>query len=351
MRPDASTAPASLRTGGILTTIGRTPLVPLQRLFDDAPFHLYAKLEAFNPAGSIKDRAALNVLVRAIERDEIGPGTTVVESSSGNMGIGLAQVCAYFGLRFICVVDAKTTRQNLALLHAYGAEVDLITEPDPDTGEFLEARLRRVQALRVTTPGAFWPNQYANLDNAHAHLATMREIVEVLGRVDYVFCAVSTCGTLRGCSEYMRTHLLRTQMWAVDAVGSVIFEHTPHPRLLPGHGASRRPELLRRELVSRYTLATDLDCIRGCRRLLRREAILAGASSGAIVAAIEQRQHEIEKGAVCVAILPDRGERYLDTVFCDAWVRRHFADWAPEETVSLSSTLDLEAGAAARLAV
>lgn len=351
MRPDTSTVATSLRTGGILSTIGRTPLVPLERLFDDAHFHLYAKLEAFNPAGSIKDRAALNVLARAIDRNEIGPGTTVVESSSGNMGIGLAQACAYFGLRFICVVDAKTTSQNLALLHAYGAEVEIITEPDPETGEFLEARLRRVQELRGAIPGVFWPNQYANIDNAHAHLATMREIADALGRVDYVLCAVSTCGTLRGCSEYMLTHRLQTQIWAVDAAGSVIFEHAPHKRLLPGHGASRTPELLRRELVNLYTLATDLDCIRGCRRLLRREAILAGASSGAIISAIEKRQREIERGAVCVAILPDRGERYLDTVFCDAWVRRHFAEWTPEANVSLSFTPMFGEATAARSAV
>jgi len=319
------------RAGGILTTIGRTPLVPLERYFDDPRFQLYAKLESFNPGGSIKDRPALHVLLRALERHEVKPGATVIESSSGNMGIGLAQVCRYFGLRFICVVDPKTTSQNIAMLNAYGAQLEIVTAPDPHTGEFLDARLTRVQELLAATPGAFWPNQYANLDNAYAHRTTMREIVDALGRVDYVFCAASTCGTLRGCAEYVREHRLPTRVSAVDAAGSVIFEHVPHKRLLPGHGASRHPELLRRDLVHSYTLITDLECIDGCRRLLQREAILAGASSGAILSAIEKRFCEIEPGSVCVAILADRGDRYLDTVYDDAWVMHHFAGWRPAD--------------------
>jgi 2,3-diaminopropionate biosynthesis protein SbnA len=313
--------------GGILATIGRTPLVALDRFFDNPHFRLYAKLESFNPGGSIKDRAALNVLLRAIERRDVHPGSTIIESSSGNMGIGLAQVCRYFGLRFVCVIDAKTTAQNAALLRAYGAELEVIREPDPRTGEFLDSRLARVRELLATTPGAFWPNQYANPDNAAVHRMTMREIIEALVHVDYLFCAVSTCGTLRGCAEYVRERGLQTHVSAVDAAGSVIFEHVPRTRLLPGHGASRHPELLRRDLVDSYTLTTDIECIASCRRLLEREAILAGASSGAILAAIEKRYADIAPGAICVAILPDRGERYLDTVYNDAWVSEHFAEW------------------------
>jgi 2,3-diaminopropionate biosynthesis protein SbnA len=319
------------RAGGILTTIGRTPVVPLERYFDEQRFQLYAKLESFNPGGSIKDRPALNVLLRAFERHEIEPGGTIIESSSGNMGIGLAQACRYFGLRFICVVDAKTTSQNIAMLKAYGARLEIVTAADPHTGEFLEARLARVRELLATIPGAFWPNQYANPDNAYAHRTTMSEIVDALGHVDYVFCAASTCGTLRGCAEYVRERRLPTRISAVDAAGSVIFEHVAHKRLLPGHGASRHPELLRRDLVDSYTLISDLECVRSCRRLLHREAILAGASSGATLSAIEKRCREIEPGSICVAILADRGERYLDTVYNDAWVIRHFAEWRPAD--------------------
>src|SRR5262245_46778193 len=130
---------------GILSTIGNTPLVRLKRVFKDLQFQLFAKLEGFNPGGSAKDRPALNILEEAMEAGAIGPGTVIVESSSGNLGIGLAQVCRYLGLRFICVVDPKTTNQNIRILKSYGAEIDLVSEPDPKTGEFLHSRIDRVR--------------------------------------------------------------------------------------------------------------------------------------------------------------------------------------------------------------
>ena len=134
-------------TENILSTIGQTPLVRLTRVLGDCPFRLFAKLEGFNPGGSAKDRPALQILQEAMERGALKPGTVVIESSSGNLGIGLAQACRYFGLRFICVVDPKTTPQNIRILKAYGAEIDLVAEPDPVTGEFLQARIKRVQSL------------------------------------------------------------------------------------------------------------------------------------------------------------------------------------------------------------
>src|SRR5215217_4925553 len=126
---------------GILSVIGNTPLVKLDKIFVKPRFELFAKLEMLNPGGSMKDRPATNVIRHGIESGSIRPGAVVIESSSGNMGVGLAQTCAYFGLRFICVVDPKTTLQNIRLLEAYGAEVDLVTERDPVTGEFLQARI------------------------------------------------------------------------------------------------------------------------------------------------------------------------------------------------------------------
>src|ERR1044071_5123003 len=131
----------------ILSTIGNTPLVRLSRAIEGAHFSLYAKLESFNPGGSIKDRTAYSMIRGALAERRLRPGATVIESSSGNMGIGLALACATFGLRFVCVVDPRTTRQNMEILRAYGARVDLVAEPDPVTGEFLQARLDRVQEL------------------------------------------------------------------------------------------------------------------------------------------------------------------------------------------------------------
>ena len=312
---------------GILSAIGNTPLIELTRFFSDMEFRLYAKMESLNPGGSMKDRPALEILTDGLRSGSLSPGAVVIESSSGNMGIGLAQACSYLGLKFICVVDPKTTPQNILLLEAYGAQVDKITEPDPTTGEYLQARLNRVRDLLESTSNGFWPNQYANERNAFAHHKTMHEIVTALGgTVDFIFCATSTCGTLRGCAEYVRERGLPTKVIAVDAVGSVIFGGERRKRLVPGHGAAVRPGLYQEGLADQCVHVTDLECITGCRRLARLEAILAGGSSGAVLMAIDHMRPVLPKGAVCVAILPDRGERYLDTIYSNQWVEENFGD-------------------------
>jgi cysteine synthase A len=309
---------------GILGTIGDTPLVRLRRYFPANRFQLYAKLEALNPGGSIKDRPAIWILEHAMRTGALRPGAVVIESSSGNMGIGLAQACRYHGLRFICVIDPKTTELNLKVLRAYGAEIDLVLEPDRESGEFLPARLRRVQELLDQIAGSFWPNQYANTRNSDAHYHTMHEVATALGgKVDFLFLPTSTCGTLRGCSEYIRQNGLRTRVVAVDAFGSLIFSDVQAKRMIPGLGAGLRPPLCETSLVDDCVHVTDRDCVAGCRRLMEREAIFAGGSSGGVLSAVESFGERIPDGAVVVAILPDRGERYLDTIFSDEWIREH----------------------------
>jgi len=326
---------------GVLSAIGHTPLVSLRKIFKGSRFRLFAKLEGLNPGGSMKDRAAARIFRRAIETGDIQSDTVVIESSSGNMGIGLAQICAYLGLRFICVVDRKTTAQNVRLLEAYGTEVNLVTDPDPVTGEYLQARLNRVRSLCGSIRNSFWPNQYANVYNAAAHHETMREIETAMkGGVDFLFCAVSTCGTLRGCAEYVRHHKLATEIIAVDAIGSVIFGGPSGKRLIPGHGAAVVPALLQPGLAQRCVHVSDLDCVMGCRRLAREEAILAGGSSGGVIAAVEQVKSTLPSGANCVVILADRGERYLDTIYSDSWVEEHFGAVANlrEEEIAMAHT-------------
>jgi N-(2-amino-2-carboxyethyl)-L-glutamate synthase len=307
--------------------------VKLDRYLGEAAFTLFAKLESFNPGGSAKDRPAVAILESGRLLSVIGPDTVVIESSSGNMGIGLAQACRYYDLRFICVVDPKASQQNLRILRAYRVEVECITEPDPVSGEWLPARLNRVRQLLGEIPGSFWPNQYANAANAESHYrTTMRELVTQLdGNVDFVFIATSTCGTIRGCGEYVRDHHLSTRVIGVDAVGSRIFvDLNPGPgdRLIPGLGSGICPQLCDPRLIDRVVHVTDADCILGCRRLVHREAILAGGSSGGVLAAVDKLRDWIPAGSTCVAILPDRGERYLDTVYDDGWVARQFGSLA-----------------------
>ncbi len=314
---------------GVLSAIGSTPAIHLKKISAGWRVNVFGKMEALNPGGSMKDRPALAIIQDGIKTGAIGPNTTIIESSSGNMGIGLAQVCRYLGLKFICVVDAKTCSVNMRLLRAYGAEVVVVREPDPVTHEFLPTRLKRVRQLLDEIHGSFWPNQYANQNNPAAHYqTTIQEIVRDLdGEFDYLFCPVSTCGTLRGCSDYLRKVGHWAKIVAVDALGSRIFtEKYSHKRLLPGLGAAVRPPLCNDAQVDEVVYVTDLDCVVGCRKLVQHEAILAGASSGGVISAIEKLSSRIPVGSICVGILPDRGERYLDQVYNDEWVKEHFGD-------------------------
>ncbi|WP_328718517.1 2,3-diaminopropionate biosynthesis protein SbnA [Streptomyces sp. NBC_00247] len=309
--------------------MGETPLVELERLIPGFSSRVYAKTEWFNPGGSIKDRSALSMLLDRIRSGQLVPGSsTVVESSSGNLAIGIAQLCRYFGLSFVCVVDARTTAQNIAILRAYGADVRIVSEPDPETGELLPQRLKLVARLLTEIPGAYCPDQYSNPLNPRAHLATMAEIDEALdGEVDYLVLSVGTSGTLGGCAEYVRSRGLRTKIVAVDAIGSVLFDSAcACGRIIPGHGSSVRPAVLDREDAHRVVHVGDLDCVVGCRRLVQREAVLAGGSSGAVVSALERIAPEIPAGSTCVLILPDGGDRYLETIYDDDWVRGQFGD-------------------------
>lgn len=308
-------------SGGITDTIGGTPLIRMDRLFREEPFTVYGKLEWMNPGGSAKDRPALFMLREAIRRGDITEESVIVESSSGNLAISLAQLCGYMGLRFICVVDTRTTEQHKKIILALGGEIDLVTEPDPVSGEFLPARLRRVQELVRSIPHAYWTNQYANPDNALAHNnTTMKEIADQIGPIDYLFCGVSSCGTLRGCADYIREQGWPTRIIGVDAAGSVIFGGDKGERKFPGLGSGITPGLYRRDLADEVVYVSDRDCVSGCRELVNAEAVLAGASSGGVVAAIWHTRASIPEDSVCVCILPDRGERYLDTVFNEEWV-------------------------------
>jgi N-(2-amino-2-carboxyethyl)-L-glutamate synthase len=325
----ASIAPHTFATprtpvDGILAAIGDTPLVALRRYLPRPDVDVWAKLEAANPGGSAKDRPAARMLQDALELGLVDSGTTVIESSSGNMGLGLAQACRYHGLRLICVVDARAHAAGVRAMRALGAEVRCVTRPDPGTGDLLVARLRLVEQLLAEIPNSFWPDQYANESNPAAHAAgTMREIDEALaGRLDYLFVATSTTGTLRGCADYLREHGRGTRIVAVDSTGSALFGGARGVRRLPGFGAGVETPLSALADFDELVRVTDLDCVVGCRRLAEREAILAGASSGGVAFALESVAAELAPGSRCAAIFPDGGAGYLETVYDDGWVTR-----------------------------
>jgi cysteine synthase A len=307
---------------GILGAIGDTPLVALHRYLLRPDVAVWAKLEASNPGGSAKDRPAARMLQDALEDGLIDLGTTIVESTSGNTGVGLAQACRYYGMRLICVVDARAHEMNVRAMRALGADVRVVTQPDRATGDLLVARLDLVGRLLAEIPDSFWPDQYANESNPAAHASgTMREIDEALdGRLDYVFVATSTTGTLRGCRDYLREHGRGTRVVAVDSTGSALFGGRRGTRRLPGFGAGVETNLSAAADFDELVRVSDLDCVVGCRRLAEREAILAGASSGGVAFAVEALAAQMEQGSRCVAIFADGGSGYLETVYDDAWV-------------------------------
>ena len=307
----------------VLDAIGDTPLIELTGFLECAASRLYLKLEAANPGGSAKDRPALAMVERAIHAGQITRDTVLVESTSGNTGIGLAQACRYFGLRCILVIDERARPDNVAIMRALGAEVDVIDTPADPSIDLLTARLARVAELTANNADAYWPDQYSNLANPRSHArGTMAEIdVALRGDVDVVFVAVSSTGTFGGCLDHIHARGLPTRVVAVDALGSVLFGGTRAPRLIPGLGAGRLPTLARGRRVDRLVRVTDLDCVVGCRRVAHSDALLVGGSAGGVLHAARQMQEELA-GLTSVVIAADSGHRYLDTVFDDAWVEQ-----------------------------
>lgn len=302
--------------------IGSTPLIYLNRLFGDSAVKVLAKLEYMNPGGSIKDRPAHFIIEKGIQSGLIQPGKThLLESTSGNLGIAIAMVARIYGLEFTCVVDPKITTTNLKILRQLGANVEMVQQAD-DQGGYLKTRIAKVQALLHTIPHSFWLNQYANPLNWQAHYyGTGDEIVRQLDQpVDYLVAAVSTTGSILGCSRCLREAFPAMQVIAVDAVGSVIFGGAPASRELPGIGSSRVPEILQRDEVDRVVYVSDAESAQGCRQLLRQEGMLAGGSSGSVIAAIQKLLPQMSASSRVLTIFPDRGDRYLDTVYDDQWV-------------------------------
>lgn len=299
--------------------IGQTPLVGLRH----PQVNLHCKLEYYNLSGSIKDRVAFYALEKAIERGSVTAGTTIIESSSGNLASSLAQICHALGLSFIPVVDPNINKPYLQLLNNYCSTVEMVTERD-DTGGFLKSRLKRVEELRNSRPDIYWINQYGNNDCADAHYyGTGAELVDQVPRLDYAFIGVSTGGTLAGVSRKIKEVSPLTKVIAVDVEGSVIFGTAPKKRFIPGLGSSIVPPLIASCLVDQVIHVSEHDSIMGCHELTK-QGIFGGGSSGTVYFAINRYfQTNPPVGMPTVAFLcPDRGTAYLDTVYSEEWVKK-----------------------------
>lgn len=298
-----------------------SPTVKLQHLFEFSGIEVFAKLDLLQLSGSTKERTAHSLIESLLNSGKLAPGGMIVESTSGNLGMALARQSAVRGLRFVAVVDENANRSALEIMNAYGAVIEVVSTPAD--GNKLAARRQRVQQLLSDNPGAVTTNQYGSPANPGAHFtSTMPEFMEAVnGDLDMLFVATSTTGTLVGCQQYLRRHHQKTKLVAVDAVGSVLFDGESGLRRFPGLGAGILPELALQADPDVVCRIEEIEMVRGCRKLATREGILAGASTGAIVAAMEEQTPHLKAGSRIGFLVHDSGVPYLNTVYNDQWVR------------------------------
>ncbi|WP_340688003.1 2,3-diaminopropionate biosynthesis protein SbnA [Amycolatopsis coloradensis] len=282
---------------------------------------LFLKCEGFNFAGSIKLKAATE-MVAAAERDGVLiPGSILVESSSGNLGVALSMIAASKGYRFLCVTDSRCNLSTRRLMEALGSQVHVITEPDA-AGGFLGARIDHVRALCASDDRYVWLNQYANPGNWEAHYRrTAPAIAAAFPQLDVLFVGAGTTGTLMGCARYFCEWHRPVRVVAVDSAGSVTFGGPPGRRMIPGLGTSVRPPLLDESYVDDVVRVEEADTVRACHRLAGSGFLFGGSTGTVVSGAMDWLARRDARELTAVAIAPDLGERYLDTVYQTNWLR------------------------------
>jgi 2,3-diaminopropionate biosynthesis protein SbnA len=310
--------------------------VDLRSIFGQS---LYLKCEGFNFAGSIKLKAA-SEMIEAAERDGIlTPGSILIESSSGNLGVAISMIAASKGYQFLCVTDSRCNLSTRRLMEALGSRVHIISEPDA-VGGFLGARIDYVRAMCASDDRYVWLNQYTNPGNWQAHYRTTApEIARQFPLLDVLFVGAGTTGTLMGCARFFKEWHRPVRIVAVDSVGSVTFGGAPGRRMIPGLGTSVRPPLLDESYVDEVVLVEEADTIRACHRLARRGFLFGGSTGTAVSGATRWLEQHGSPDVTAVTIAPDLGERYLDTVYQTNWLHDLYGeDVLSEESVAATRT-------------
>jgi 2,3-diaminopropionate biosynthesis protein SbnA len=282
---------------------------------------LLLKCEGFNFAGSIKLKAAAEMVEAAEQEGILRPGSVLIESSSGNLGVALSMIAASKGYQFLCVTDSRCNLSTRRLMEALGSQVHIVAEPDP-VGGFLGARIDYVRATCASDDRYVWLNQYTNPGNWRAHYRrTGPAIASQFPELDVLFVGAGTTGTLMGCARYFREWHRPVRIVAVDAVGSVTFGGAPGRRMLPGLGMSIRPPLLDETYVDEVVRVEEADTVRACHRLARRGFLFGGSTGTVVSGAMSWLARNDTRALTAVAIAPDLGERYLDTVYQTNWLQ------------------------------
>jgi N-(2-amino-2-carboxyethyl)-L-glutamate synthase len=281
---------------------------------------LFLKCEGFNFAGSVKVKAATEMVEAAERNGTLTPGSILVESSSGNLGVALSMIAASKGYGFVCVTDSRCNLATRRLMEALGSQVHIITEPHP-TGGYLGARIDHVRALCASDDRYVWLNQYTNPANWRAHYRrTAPAIARQFPELDVLFVGAGTTGTLMGCARFFQEWHRPVHVVAVDSIGSVTFGGPSGRRMIPGLGTSVRPPLLDESYIDEVVLVEEADTIRTCHRLAKRGFLFGGSTGTAVSGATRWLDEHGSPDLTAVTIAPDLGERYLDTVYQTNWV-------------------------------
>ncbi|MDR0373027.1 MAG: cysteine synthase A [Nitrososphaerota archaeon] len=294
----------------VLNTIGKTPLIRLNKLTEGTNALIVGKLESLNPGGSIKDRICKSMIETAEAQGLIKPGATIIESTSGNTGIGLAMVAAVKGYKLILTMPETMSIERRSLLKAYGAQ--LVLTPGP---EGMGGAIKKAEELAASTPGSFIPQQFKNLANPQVHRETTGPEIweDTDGKVDIFIAGVGTGGTITGVLEYIKPKKSTFKAIAVEpATSPVLSGGQRGSHKIQGIGAGFKPEVLNLDGVDEIIKVTDENALKTSRALAKQEGLLVGISAGAATwAAIEVAKRPENKDKLIVVILPDTGERYL----------------------------------------
>ncbi len=289
-------------------------------------YSVFLKCEGFNFAGSIKLKAATEMVDAAEREGRLTRDSIIIESSSGNLGVALSMIAASRGYQFVCVTDSRCNLATRRIMEALGCQVHIITEA-AGPGGYVGARIAHVRRLCAADSRYVWLDQYANPGNWQAHFRTTApEIARQFPGLDVLFVGAGTTGTLMGCARYFRQWHRRVHIVAVDVVGSVTFGGDPGRRMIPGLGMSVPPPLLDRSLVDDVVLVEEVDTIRACRRLARKGFLFGGSTGTVVSGAVRWLEEHGRPGLVSAAIAPDLGERYVDTVYQTNWVQHLYGE-------------------------
>lgn len=311
----------------LLELIGQTPMVALNRINPISGVRLLAKLEYFNPGGSVKDRIGIMMIEAAEREGKLKPGDWIVEPTSGNTGVGLCIAAILKGYRVVFTMPDKVSPEKIDLLKAYGAEVVICpTAVAPDDPRSYYSVAKQIARERP----AFLPNQYENLANRNAHyLTTGPEIWEqTQGKLDAFVAGIGTGGTISGAGKFLKERSHKIKIVGADPEGSMIYSefyklpHNVHTYLIEGIGEDIIPKTLDFSVIDEIIQVTDKEAYQMTRELARKEAILTGSSGGAALVAALKYAEKVRQGTI-VVLIPDTGRQYLSKVYSEQWLRKH----------------------------